>query len=246
MQTQIITKLNTKLIFGATAVLIIILLGGLTFSLKLYSDAQKKLENLTAPSTGILPSASPEEVKNLIKKVGNHIILPKGDPKVVTISNVEILKKDQPFFTQAKNGQKLLVYPEKVILYDPEIDKIIDIATIRLNPPASPQISPIRQISPIISPVSKYKVLLLNGTPSDTIDPKVISTLNERNDITLTVRTASSRNYQNTVITNISDRAQKIASELARPLGATIFPIATSETIPEKDIDFIIIVGEKE
>lgn len=246
MNTITITKPHTKLIISLIIILFILLLGGLAFSLKLYSDATKKIANLTSPKTAVLPTPSEAEVKALIGKVGSHIILPKGDPKIVTISNVDILKKDQPFFASAQNGQKLLVYPDKVILYDPVMDKVVDIAAIRLNdassPPSKSPVSPTSPPSPTKN-ITKYKVLLLNGTKADTISPEILQKLNDRSDIEIIVRTASSRDYRSTIITNISDRAQKVASDLTRSLNATIFPLASSEAITEKDIDFVIIIG---
>ena len=246
MNNQTTTKINIEFIVGITIVISIILIGALVYSLKLYSDAQSKLNSLPGSINQPAPTASAEEIKNTINKIARHMIMPLGDPKLITISNVEILQKDQPFLKEAKNGDKLLIYSEKVILYDPALDKIIDIAAIRLNPSVSSSIqpiSPIPSISPISPSPSKYKVLLLNGSKSDTINPDILKKLNDRSDITITQRSASSRDYQSTIITNVQDQARPTAQNLAQDLDASIFPITTGEKITEKDIDFVIIVG---
>jgi hypothetical protein len=53
---------------------------------------------------------------------------------VATVSDPEKLK-EQPFFTQAKKGDKLLIYAKarKAILYDPAINKIIEVSTLNIG-----------------------------------------------------------------------------------------------------------------
>ncbi len=100
--------------------------------LKLYFDRvdTPAYESRTAtPSDTSVLFEDPDQV---VKRVGRHILLPAGEtPRVVSVSSVELLKKDQPFFQYAKNGDKLLVYSDKVILYNPDDDIVIDIAYIR-------------------------------------------------------------------------------------------------------------------
>jgi hypothetical protein len=116
----------------------LILLAGLAFSLKLYMDTQQKLRALqTQLTTSTTPVTTDD--KAVIDKVAKHMILPNETPKVVTIENVENLAREQVFFTKAKNGDKLIIYAQKVILYDSVLDKIIDMAQIRLGGSPTPQ-----------------------------------------------------------------------------------------------------------
>lgn len=237
-------QINKPVIIAIVLILLIVVIGALAFSLKLYLDTQSKLQTLTSPNQSILPSSSPSEVKSLLAKVEKHIILPSGEPKVITLSNVDVLKKDQPFFAIAKDGHKLLVYPNKVILYDPISDKVVDIATIRLE--EKPTQSPKAKSSPKPTQITKkYNVLLLNGTDND-MDPSILEKLNERKDVSLQVRDAQNKDYDSNVVTNISDEGEIIASEIAESINATIFPIASREKITETDIDLVIIVGSTE
>ena len=78
------------------------------------------------------------EVKGLIERVSELIVLPEGEePTVATVSDVEKLK-DQPFFVRAKQGYKVIIYTQakKAILYDPAAHKIVEVAP--LNIPANP------------------------------------------------------------------------------------------------------------
>jgi hypothetical protein len=86
---------------------------------------------------------SDKEVKALVDKVGTHIILPSETPRIVQIANVEQLRVDQPFFRSALNDDQLLVYPNRVILYRPSTDQVVDVAQIRSldQPTAAPSAS---------------------------------------------------------------------------------------------------------
>jgi len=69
------------------------------------------------------------------------ILLPDEVPTVATVQNPEKLK-DQPFFAQAKAGDKVLVYSiaKKVYLYDPVNNIIVNVAplSIETTAPATP------------------------------------------------------------------------------------------------------------
>jgi hypothetical protein len=76
-----------------------------------------------------------KEVETLVLKVGKLMELPKDEsPTVATIADVSKLK-DQAFFKNAANGDKLLAYTKSMqaILYRPSIDKIISVAPIVIN-----------------------------------------------------------------------------------------------------------------
>jgi hypothetical protein len=68
---------------------------------------------------------------DIIAQVSTHLVLPQGVPKIVPVADVETLKKTQPFFENAQNGDKLLVYPTKVILYSVVMDKVVEVAVVK-------------------------------------------------------------------------------------------------------------------
>jgi len=80
-----------------------------------------------------------EETQNLIERVGKLVVLPEGEqPTIATVNDPELLK-NQPFFANAKKGDKVLIYTnaKKAILYDPVNNKIIEIAPINIGSPQS-------------------------------------------------------------------------------------------------------------
>ena len=76
-----------------------------------------------------------KELARVVKMVGRHIVLPKDEtPTMATVTDPEKLK-DQPFFVNAKKGDKVLIFSSsgKAILYDPAEDKIVEVAPINAS-----------------------------------------------------------------------------------------------------------------
>jgi len=77
----------------------------------------------------LIGSSDTQEIINEVSKI---IILPTGEePRIVTISDVSSLQS-QPFFVNAKNGDKVLIYSQaqKAIIYDPIGKKIVEVASL--------------------------------------------------------------------------------------------------------------------
>lgn len=76
-----------------------------------------------------------KDLQNTIKRVSKLMVLPADEtPTIATVSDPEKLK-DQPFFANAKKGDKVLIFSNsaKAILYSPTEDKIVEVAPINSN-----------------------------------------------------------------------------------------------------------------
>lgn len=76
-----------------------------------------------------------------VVQVGKLMELPTGEiPTIATVSDVNKLK-NQPFFSKARNDDKVLVFTQakEAILYRPSINKIIEVASINLQSTPTPQ-----------------------------------------------------------------------------------------------------------
>lgn len=92
-----------------------------------------------------VPKNTDTDAKALIGKVGQLILLPEDEtPTVATVADPEALR-NQPFFANAKRGDRVLFYPiaRRAVLYDPVQDKIIEIAPLNSieQPGATPSLS---------------------------------------------------------------------------------------------------------
>lgn len=74
-----------------------------------------------------------ESVDVIKQKVSKHMLLPGGpDPALATVTDSS--KLTTVFLKQTKNGDKLLIYDksQKVIIYRPSIDKIVDVGPVTI------------------------------------------------------------------------------------------------------------------
>lgn len=71
----------------------------------------------------------------IVARVGKLVLLPAGEtPTIATVSNPDKLR-DQPFFANAKEGDKMLVYTiaRKVYLYDPVNNILLNVAPLNID-----------------------------------------------------------------------------------------------------------------
>jgi len=116
-----------------------------------YSQYKKTQALLTNPS-----ATANAEAKQLVNEVGKLMVLPTVEqPTVATVSDITKLA-DQPFFANAKNGDKVLIYTQskKAILYRESINKIIEVAPVNLGagtsaPTAAPTVA-----APTVAPTA--------------------------------------------------------------------------------------------
>ncbi len=128
-----------KSLFFVIIALILILTGAAGTGLLIRERPQ--ILGLSKGTTGVQ-----SETSMLIAQVGKLIDLPKDEtPTIATITDISKLK-DQPFFANAKNGDKVLIYTnaKKAILYRPSENRIIEVGAVNINqqPVATPSASP--------------------------------------------------------------------------------------------------------
>lgn len=67
-------------------------------------------------------------VEAIIQTVFKHIYLPSGDVQVQTVVKPDELRKVNPVFYEfAREGDRVLVYSDRAILYNPFVDKVLDV-----------------------------------------------------------------------------------------------------------------------
>ncbi len=85
-----------------------------------------------------------EEINRLKAEVGQLMVLPDEQPTVATVTDPAQLK-DQPFFKDAKVGDKVLIFTgaNEAVLYDPVAKKILETAPLNVAAPANVPTPPI-------------------------------------------------------------------------------------------------------
>lgn len=124
---------------SALGVLFVLALIGLVIVLDLRRrEAEKKLMDLSMKFEqvqGADQAQNKEAAQEILQKVRSHMVLPAGvEPTVAMIVDVTQLRSRNAFYNKAKNGDYLIVLPERAILYDPKADKIVDVVPVQIQP----------------------------------------------------------------------------------------------------------------
>ena len=99
-----------------------------------YIKAQREMTQLRA--SGFDEGVNRQEIEQVLTQVGRLIILPQGEePVMATVVDAEALAKEQPFYANAINGDKVLVYLQnkQAIIYSPERDIIVNVGPVVIN-----------------------------------------------------------------------------------------------------------------
>jgi hypothetical protein len=75
------------------------------------------------------------EVDKVVSSVSRLMSLPEDEkPTVATVTDSEKIK-DQVFFKNSKNGDKVLIYPkaQKAILYRPSENRIVEVGAVNID-----------------------------------------------------------------------------------------------------------------
>lgn len=153
METQSnknIFYINKKFFYLLVIFVIIAIIAGSSYFYIGYRNPQKLLKQPAAVSQG--------ETGKIVALVGTLMQLPKNeDPTIATVSDKEKLK-GQPFFNNAENGDKVLIYTKskKAILYRPSINKIIEVSFLNFGVSPAPIVNPssIAVPTPTLTPIT--------------------------------------------------------------------------------------------
>lgn len=171
-----------------------------------------------------------QEIKDLVKKVSRLMLLPTDEePTVATVSDFNKLK-DQPFFKNAQNGDKLLIYTnaKTAILYDPKKDLILAVAPLNIGTDAQETLT----------------MEVRNGTQTSGLAQSVSENLNKNNIYNVQkVGDAKKNNYSKTLVIDLGKSSNKNTIDvLAKELNAELIKV-----LPDGELnttsDLIIIIG---
>lgn len=107
------------------------------------------------------------EMDKLIAKVGKLIILPVGEnPSIAEITDVEALAKQQPFYEGAKNGDKILLYPnaKMIIIYNELKDILVNVGPL-FGTVSEATSTPAENSKPAVEPASSTPAKVI-ATPA--------------------------------------------------------------------------------
>ena len=224
--------MNKPYIIGGV-ILAIALISSVYFYVQ-YQQAQTRLANPTL--------FAQEEAKKVTDAVSRVMTLPKNEtPTVATVQDKSKLS-NQPFFANAENGDKVLIYTaaKKAILFRPSINKIIDVAPVNIN--ASGSASTATDLAGAPKP-EEIKFVLRNGTTIVGLTKKYEPTLKAKvsGATVVDADNAANKDYEKSFLVDVTGTKSAQATQIASVLGLSVSPLPVGESTPSAD--FLIILG---
>lgn len=178
--------------------------------------------------------ANQKETQKLTKDIGKLMLLPKDEtPTVATITDVEKLK-DQLFFKNAANGNKVLIYPDSklAVIYDPKANLIVSVGPVNFSQQQTQQ-------------VQKTRIGLRNGTNVIGLTHKVEADIKKSfPEVDIVLKDQDKQTgYEKTIVVVLNDASKDTATELAKALSFQVDKLPEGETKPT-EVDILIIVGK--
>lgn len=201
------------------------------------------------------------EVDDVVGKVGKLMDLPGETATLATVTDKEKLK-DQPFFAQAENGDKAIIYTQakKAILYRPSTNKIIEVMYLSIEQGSASPSAPVDEVpdqsavpaqeqvevqttegsdemtsKEIIEPVP-FRMAVYNGTSMTGLAAAVVEKTSVVEGVQVVAKKNAVGTYATTMVINLGDK-DAAAQKIAEILGAQVTKeVPSGEKVPEADI----------
>ena len=157
------------------------------------------------------------EVDRVVKLVGQLITLPKDEsPTLATIQDREKLK-DQPFFTNSKNGDIILIYTkaQKAIVFREKENKIINVGPISIDQQNGTPIA-----------------LVNAGGNVDEITKKINDKFNGSVSIKSTTDAKNKSSVKQLTVVDAAGNSGDLAKRIADAIGGNVGNLPDGETAP--------------
>jgi hypothetical protein len=228
-----VKKIPVKKEYIIGAVLVVLAIVPSTY---FYLQYQKSQSSLLNPNLYAL-----EETKKYVTAIGKLMTLPSDEtPTLATVNDKEKLK-NQPFFANAENGDKVLIYTnaKKAILFRPSLNKIIDVAPVNIGPVGSESATLVGS-APAVATV---KFALRNGTGVVGLTNKFETVLKSKitNAEVTGKDNAKKKDYVKSILIDVKGTKSAQTTQFAGELGLTISTMPPEEATPASD--FLVILG---
>lgn len=212
-----------KLIIGVA--LFIVVGGAVGFGIFYYSQYKNLKDNPT--------SAVDETNKKLLTRLGKIMELPKDEqPQIAAVTDREKLGED-PFFTNAKNGDYLVVYSKarKIIIYRDSENKIINQGPFSINTSG------------------KVKVALMNaGVTSaglEAAQKSINQALGTDLGVIDTANSAKKTSYTKNIVVDVTGGQRAVETQkIAQVIGAEIQTTLPTGEVQPQDTEVVVILAK--
>lgn len=98
-----------------------------------YLTSQEVLDKINDPE--YVSQIQEQQIERTIENLREIMLLPDEQPTIATLVDVDALKEENPeFYKNAQNGDLLVIYSEKAILFREDEKRIINVAPVFTEP----------------------------------------------------------------------------------------------------------------
>ena len=131
---------------GAYVILFLIIAMALSAAWLIMKDGIRPISPSNEEGQSMEVAQGQEEERlpeGIVDRVKRHVLIKNDEaPYIAKISNIELVRERNPeFYADASNGDSVLIWSDKAIIYSEEKDRIIAVATASsLKPPEEPEV----------------------------------------------------------------------------------------------------------
>ncbi len=165
--------------------------------------------------------------QKILSELGEIMLLPKDiTPTMAVVTDVLALRKIQPdFFANAKNGDRMIFYPDQTILFDADAGKIIKVGVVEKTKPVN--------------------FAVYNGTSDESATAEMEKTLKAAfNNAAVIIKENAAGDYKKTLVVDLLGNNPEI-EQIAEAIGGEVAPLPEGEKKPEEVAVLVIVGSEK-
>lgn len=190
------------------------------------------------------------DITALISRVSQLITVKPGeDPTVATVQDSEMLKASNPvFYKDVENGDRLLVWSDKAVLYSVKQDRLLSVMPIVGEQPTDESATGTSAVNVADNPTSTEGVVenvsleIRNGTKIAGLARSASETLKSKDYSVYGIGDAVGKNYAKTLIIKTSDNPSSATiASLQSLLQAEVLELPAGEVAGKADL--LIIIG---
>jgi hypothetical protein len=236
-------KSSHKLFVG----LVVVVLVGVGIWWAFSAQSGSGLANLSANT-----KLTDTQVQQVVANISKFLAVPSDEkPSVVVLSDVQSLAAQQQFYQGAKDGDLLVLYSNRAIIYDAAANKLVAVGPIQRNdatpsPTASgsAQFSPSPSVSASPAVPEKVTVDVRNGTTTAGLAGSMASTLKKNTWVTIGAVGDAKGSYTKTTLVDLSGgkkpNAVAALEGILKVTAVTALPKGESTSTA----DILVIVGK--
>lgn len=193
-----------------------------------------------------------EQVARVVEHLQSFIAIPEDEqPTAVVLDDTEVRARQQSFFRDAKDGNILVYFAARAIIYDPIADKLVNVGpVVRADISPSPDVTASGS-EPLATPIppEDTKLEVRNGTSTSGLAGATASRLAAKfvwitDDAAWPKAADAAKAYTETVLVDLSKGAKPGAlAALEEELGVkSVSALPTGES--SSTADFVVILGK--